>query len=331
MAISVARETPSGMVDESAVRPPQRLRRPHRTFAAILLTPWLIGFAVFFAYPLVTTGYFSFTRFDLVSTPEWIGLRNWEYFLFQDPQVWNAVRNTLWFMLIMVPLRVLFGLLVAQVLIGIRRGGGVFRTVFYLPYLAPPVAATLGFLFLFNPAYGPVNEALGWVGIDGPLWFNDASWSKPGLLLMGMWGVGDVMVILLAGLLDVPTEQTEAAQIDGANAVQRFRYVTLPNIAPVLLFCLVTGVIQASQYFTQAVVAANVANGQANQGSGTAGSLGYPDGSTLTYVQWLYQMGFRNFALGYASVLALVLLAVTAGFAYLLLRRSSFFREGTAA
>ena len=331
MAITVAQRPPSGLVGKSTVRAPGRLRRPHRSFAALLLAPWLIGFAVFFVYPLVATGYLSFTRFNLVSTPEWVGLRNWEYFLFQDPQVWKAVRNTLWFMLIMVPLRVLFGLVVAHVLIGIRRGGGVFRTVFYLPYLAPPVAATLGFLFLFNPSYGPVNEVLGWVGVDGPLWFNDPSWSKPGLLLMGMWGVGDVMVILLAGLLDVPTEQTEAAQIDGANALQRFRYVTLPNIAPVLMFCLVTGVIQASQYFTQAVVAAKVANGQANQGAGTASTLGYPDGSTLTYVQWLYQMGFRNFALGYASVLALVLLAVTAGFAYLLLRRSAFFREGAAA
>ena len=175
----------------------------------------------------------------------------------------------------MVPARVLFGLACAGIVTTIKRGAGVLRALYYLPALAPPVAATVAFVFLFNPATGPVNQVLGWVGINGPLWFNDPAWSKPSLVLLGLWGVGDLMIILMASLLDVPKDQYEAASLDGANAPQRFRYVTLPNISPVLIFAVVTGVINMLKYFTEAVVASQVASGRANQGEGTATTLGY--------------------------------------------------------
>jgi multiple sugar transport system permease protein len=300
-------------------------RRSQRRVVLLLMTPWFLGFLVFFAYPLVATVWYSFTRFDLLSPPQFVGLRNYQYFITQDPNSWKALRNTLWFVVFMMPARLVCALLVAQLLTKVRRGGGFYRTVFFLPSLAPPVAATIAFAFLFNPATGAVNTVLGWVGVHGPLWLSDPAFAKPVLLSLGVWGLGDVMVIFLAALLDVPRDQYEAAGLDGAGSVQQFRYVTLPHLRPVLLFTAVTGVIQTLQYFTQAAVASALAAGVATTGGGTASSLGYPDGSTLTYPLWLYQMGFKNFYLGYACAMAVVLLAISMVFVLVLLRRSSAF------
>jgi len=297
-------------------------------FAALMLTPALLGMLVFFVYPLLATLVFSFTRFDLVSAPEWVGLRNYRYFLDEDPAVWQAIRNTLWLTAVMVPARVLFGLACAGIVTSVKSGAGLLRALYYLPALAPPVATTVAFVFLFNPATGPVNTGLGRLGIDGPLWFTSPDWSKPSLVLLGLWGVGDLMIILMASLLDVPREQYEAAGLDGANGPQRFRFITLPNIAPVLLFAVVTGVINMLKYFTEAVVASQVASGQANHGQGMASTLGFPSQSTLTFSQWVYQEGFSNFYLGYASALAVIMFLATVGFIVLLLRRSSSFVEG---
>jgi multiple sugar transport system permease protein len=314
-----------------ASKAPRTATRQRKRFAWLMLTPALLGMLVFFVYPLVATVYFSFTRFDLVSAPQWIGLRNYRYFLHEDPQVWQSIRNTLWLTAVMVPARILFGLGCAGIVTTLKRGASVLRALYYLPALAPPVATTVAFVFLFNPATGPVNQVLGWIGIDGPLWFNDPAWAKPGLVLLGLWGVGDIMIILMASLLDVPRDQYEAASLDGANGPQRFRYVTLPNISPVLIFAVVTGVIAMLQYFTEAVVAAQVASGRANQGEGTATTLGYPSGSTLTFSQWLYQEGFTNFYLGYASALAVIMFVVAVGFIVLLLVRSKTFVNGAQA
>jgi multiple sugar transport system permease protein len=288
----------------------------------MLMAPAAIGFVVFFVYPLIATVYFSFTRYNLADDPIWVGLRNYRFFFADDPHVWQAIRNTAWLVAIMIPARMCFGLFVAGVLTTIRRGAGWFRALYYLPALAPPVAATLAFVFLFNPATGPVNTALKQVGINGPLWFNDSAWAKPALVLLGLWGVGDIMIIFLAALLDVPTSQYEAATLDGANAVQRWRYITLPTISPVLMFAAITGSIQTLQYFTQAAVAATVASGKSLVGQGVGSQLGYPDFSTLTFPQWIYFQGFNNYFLGYASALSVVLFAFAFGFMALLLRRS---------
>ena len=257
-------------------------------------------------------GYLSLTHYDLLSPPRWVGLANYRYLFTIDPQVGTAVRNTLWLVAFLVPAQVLFALGIALMLARARRGVGVFRTVFYLPALAPPVAATLGFVYILNPATGPVNALLGHFGIDGPLWFQDPAWAKPSLVVLALWGVGNIMIIFLAAVLDVPRHLYESAAIDGANGWQRFRWVTLPSISPVLLFALVLGVIQALQYFTQAYVAANIASGQASQAADvTAASLGYPQGSTLFYPVLLYQHGFSDYQMGYASALSMVLLAVS--------------------
>jgi multiple sugar transport system permease protein len=191
-----------------------------------------------------------------------------------------------------------------------KRGLGFFRTVFYLPALAPPVAATLGFVYLLNPSTGPVNIILGHLGIGGPLWFQSPGWAKPSLTLLQIWGVGNTMIIFLAAILDVPQHLYESAELDGAGPLRRLRWVTLPTISPVILFSVVLGVIQGLQYFTQAYVAANIAAGQASQAGDTVNNLGYPQDSTLFYPVLLYQAAFVNNFMGYACALAMVLLVV---------------------
>jgi multiple sugar transport system permease protein len=201
----------------------------------------------------------------------------------------------------------------------------VFRTVFYLPALTPPVAATLGFLFLLNPSTGPVNTILGWFGITGPLWFDSPSWSKPSLVLLGLWGVGNTMVIFLAAIVDVPRHLLESAELDGAGWWRRLRWVTLPSISPVILFAVLVGVIDGLQYFTQAYVASSIAGaGTANAGDSSV-TLGYPENSTLMYPLLLYQQGFRYFNMGYAAALSVVLFGVALVVTVLILRSARRF------
>ncbi|MFG2042092.1 carbohydrate ABC transporter permease [Dactylosporangium sp. NPDC048998] len=293
----------------------------HALTVASFMAPATIGIGFFFVFPLVSAVYFSFTKFDLLSDPVWVGLRNYRH-MFDDTFLATAAKNTLWFVAIMVPARMLGGLASALLLTKLRQGSGVYRTIFYLPALAPPVAATLAFVYLLKPGVGPVNSFLTSVGVHAPLWFNSPDWSKPSLVLLGLWGVGDVMVLYLAALLDVPVAQHEAAALDGANAWQRFRHVTLPHIRPVVIFTAVIGVITTLQYFTQAAVAASAASGQATTGAGISSTFGYPEGSTFTYPLWLYVVGFRYRALGYANALAVVLFVVALAVSLLLLRRT---------
>jgi multiple sugar transport system permease protein len=275
------------------------------------LSPWLVGFSIFFGYPLVMTAYLSFTHYDLLNPPRWIGLSNYRYMFGTDDQIWSAVRNTLWFIAVSVPLQVIFALGIAMMLTRAKAGVGLFRTVFYLPALVPPVAATLGFVYVLNPSTGPVNTLLSKIGIEGPLWFNDPAWAKPSLVMLSLWGIGNIMVIFLAAVLDVPRHLYESADLDGASAFQRLRLVTLPLVSPVILFSVVLGVINGLQYFTQAYVAASVAAGQASQAGGTSTlELGYPEGSTLFYPVLLYYHGFQFFDMGYASAMAALLLVV---------------------
>ncbi|GHH84463.1 carbohydrate ABC transporter permease [Streptomyces capitiformicae] len=296
----------------------KRRRSALRTVA--FLSPWLIGFGVFFAYPLVSTVYFSLMKYDGFGTPVFRGLGNWAYVFTDYPMFWPALRNTLWLVLVMVTCRVVFGLGVGLLITKIKTGAGVFRTLFYLPYLAPPVAATLAFVFLLNPGTGPVNSVLDGLGLPTPGWFTDPAWSKPALTALALWGVGDLMVIFMAALLDVPKEQYEAAELDGTSAWQRFRFVTLPNISPIVMFAVVTGVIQTMQYYTQPLVAGKVASGIIG-GSGQQFEPGYPDKSTLTLPQLVYNLGFQRFDYGAACVVALVLFALSMVFTALLMRR----------
>lgn len=288
------------------------------------LSPWLLGTGLFFVYPLVITAWLSFTRYDGFVSPTWDGLDNWRFVFHDYPFFWPALRNTLWFVVVLVTLRIVVGLALGMLVINVKRGSSVLRTVFYAPFLAPPVAATLAFVFLLNPGTGPLNSALGHLGLPQPGWFNDPAWSKPALTLLAVWGVGDLMVIFMASLLDVPRELYEAASLDGANTVHRFRHVTLPHLRPILLFAVITGVIATMQYYTEPLVAGQVASGQIG-GSGQQVEPGYPAGSTLTLPQLVYNLGFQRFDIGAACVIAMVLFVLSMAFAALLMRRGSGF------
>jgi multiple sugar transport system permease protein len=311
-----------------AVQPARRSMKQRRRRddlrALPYLTPWIIGVGVFFLYPLAATVYFSFTRYDQINPPIFVGLANWKSVLGENPLFYPALRNSLWLVAVMVPARTVVGLGLGLLVMRIKRGVGAFRTLLYLPYLAPPVAATLAFVFLLNPGTGPVNQGLDRIGISAPNWFSDPATAKPALTLLAVWGVGDLMIIFLASLLDVPREQYEAATLDGAGAFQQFRYVTLPTIRPIILFALVTGVIQSMQYYTQAIVAGKVASGT-SIGPGTTFDPGYPDGSTLTLPQLIYSSGFQHFDTGAASVIAVILVCISLAFTMLLLRRGAGF------
>jgi len=288
------------------------------------LAPALIGIAVFFIYPLISALYFSLTKFDLLSVPQWVGLANYKR-MADDPFLLQSVRNTLWMVVVFVPVRIVGAIGLSMLLTNLRRGASFFRTVFYLPALVPPVAATIAFVYLLKPGTGPVNQFLEKIGIDGPLWFNSPAWAKPSLVLLGLWAIGDLMVIFLAAVLGVPESLYEAASLDGANAWHRFKSITLPSIQPVILFAAVTGVIYTLQYFDQAAVAGSIASGQATTGAGISQSFGYPEGSTFTYPLWLYTVGFRYNALGYANALAVALFLVAFVVTLVLLRRAKAF------
>jgi len=304
--------------------------RRRRLAAWGFLAPALLGMAVFFVYPLILTVYYSFTKFNMLSPAVWNNFANWKYMFGKDPLIVQATLNTLWFVVILVPVRIVGAIFVAWVLTRARRAGGVFRTIFYLPALIPPVASTIAFVFVLNPANGPVNLILSKLGI-APGWFTDPNLSKPSLALLGLWVLGDIMVIFLAALLDVSVDQYEAAELDGAGGFARFWYVTIPNIRPVILFAAVTGVIGALQYFTEPAVASSTALGKAMVGAGASTVLGWPGNSTLTYGQELYSQAFGARLMGYASTMAVVLFVVAGIVMFFLLRRFSDFNPEVAS
>jgi len=317
---AVLEQRPGGA---AVARPPARRRRRGRGRRLTILAfmaPWLIGLTLFFLYPAVATLVYSFTNFDLIDDPTFAGLKNYVFLFSSDPLLWTSIGNTVWLTVAITVGRVVFGLVAAVVLVRIKRGAGVFRTLFYLPALAPPVAASLAFVFLLNPATGPVNQFLHLFGIQGPLWFNDPAWAKPSLAVLGLWTSGTIIVIFLAALLDVPGELYEAASLDGANGWQQFRSITVPAISPVLTFAVVSSIITGLQYFTEAVVAGAVASGSSYT-SGSSNNLGYPSNSTLTFPMWLYEQAFHQFHMGYASAMAMVLFLVSGIFTVVLVNR----------
>jgi multiple sugar transport system permease protein len=230
-----------------------------------------------------------------------------------DGRFWTAVANTLWVVAVIVPLQVAFGIGTAMVLLRVKQGLGFYRTVFFLPTMVPLVAAALGFVFLLNPG-GPVNAVLGFLHLPEPLWFRDPAWAKPGLALMAMWMVGQTMIIFLAALLDVPRQLYEAADLEGAGPLQRFRHVTLPMISPVIFFSVVIGVINGFRYFTEAYVVSKAGDWD--------NPVGTPQDSLLFYTSHLYNQGFEGFHMGYASALSWVMFVVVMVCTLVLIRSS---------
>lgn len=269
------------------------MRRREAVAGVLFVLPWLIGLAAFTAYPVIASVGFSFTDYSVLQPPVWVGLDNYETLLFNDGTAWVALSNSAMYAVLSVPIGLLVSLALA-VLLNMRATGiGIYRTLFYLPSIVPPVAATIVFMVMLEPRAGLVNTLLRSVGLPGPAWFNDPAWSKAGLALLSLWGIGASTVIFLAGLQDVPAALLDAAAIDGAGPWQRFWHVSLPLLSPVILFNLVMGVIGAFQIFGPAVV--------------VGGPTGDPVQSTLMVMVVIYQNAFRYFKMGYASAQAVLL------------------------
>jgi multiple sugar transport system permease protein len=274
------------------------LRNEETRWAFLFLLPWIIGFVIFTAGPMIASLVFSFTNIGLRRTFDFVGTANYER-LVSDPRIGLALGNTAFYTILHVPLAMAFALLLALMLLRVGRAAGFFRTVFYLPTITPAVAVGALWLLLLNGQVGIINAALGVFGIDGPNWTTDPNWIKPGLILMSLWSLGSTVIIYFAALRNVPLELYEAARVDGANAWQQFRNITVPMISGALFFTLIVNTIASLQTFDQVYT---MYFGRTNA---TAG-----DRSALFYVVYLFNEAFGNFRMGYASALAWLLFVI---------------------
>lgn len=265
----------------------------------IFLCPWLIGLALFTAIPIALSLYYSFCEYSLLQKPVWIGLANYRELL-HDTLFWRSLWNTIYYALLALPAGLGISLLLAILLNCPIRGQSIYRTIIFLPSLVPVVASAMVWLWLFNQKLGLINQILVAVGLPGPGWLTDGRWAMPALALMSLWGVGNTVIIFLAGLQDVPQSLYEAAAIDGAGTLRRLWNVTLPMLSPVIFFNLVMAIIGTWQVFTIPYIM-------------TGGGADY---STLFYSMYLYNNAFNYLRMGYAGALAwiqfLIILALTA-------------------
>lgn len=270
---------------------------------------WIIGFGTFLLYPVLASLYFSFCNYSVLQSPVWIGLDNYQR-LATDGVFWKSLQNTLFYAGLAVPFGTIVSLSMALLLNYDVKGRAFFRTIFYLPSIVPIVATAMLWLWIFNGQYGILNAVLRPVfdlwGGSPPAWLADPNWSKPALILMSLWGVGNSMVIYLAGLQDVPKEMYESASIDGASPWRRFWHITLPMISLVLYFNVIMSIIASMQIFTQVYVIAGGLAGAPNP------LEGQPARSLLFYTIYLYAAAFFDLNMGYASAMAWILFVITA-------------------
>ncbi len=274
-----------------------RARRREAVAGILWSSPWILGFFIFTLGPVVASLYLSFTQYTIASTPKWIGLGNFVRALSgKDSLFWPSLGVTFHYALVMVPLGIGGALLIAIALNQRIRAMPLLRTCYFLPSLTPAPAAALIWSWLFQPEFGAVNSLLYSVGIQGPKWLADPDTALNSLMVIALWSTvgGGTMIIFLAGLQGVPPELHEAAQIDGAGAWTRFVHVTLPMLSPTVLFNLVIGVVGALQAFTVPYIATS----------------GGPNYATWFFIIHLYQNGFQDFDMGYASALAWIFLII---------------------
>lgn len=268
--------------------------------------PWILGFTIFLAYPVIASFCYSFTDFSVLRAPRWIGLENYRE-MAGDDVFWTTIRNTLTYVVSAVPLGSVTALLLALLLNTKVRGMAFYRTIFYVPSLVPMVALGVLWLWIFNGEYGLLNEALRKVGLFAPNWLGDPGWSKVTLVLVAMWGSGNAMVIYLAGLQDIPVSLYEAAELDGARVWAKTRHVTLPMLSPVILFNGIMGIIGGLQVFAVPYVMF---------------PGGAPARSTYFFTTYLFDNAFRFQRMGYASAMGWVLFLITVALTWVALRLS---------
>jgi multiple sugar transport system permease protein len=285
-------------------RPP-RLWTPARREALngwLFAAPWLIGLIVFTGGPMLYSLYASFTRYNMIRPPEWIGLQNYQN-LFNDDRFYLALQNTFWMVLVKLPVVLVAALAIALLLTIDLPFERFFRSIIYLPNVLSGVAAVFLWKWMLAPN-GLLNQGLELFGVRGPGWFVDPAWTKPGMVVMGMWWIGGNVIIYLAGLKGIPRTFYEAAEIDGAGEWAKIRHITLPLLTPTIFFELITGIIGTFQIFTTAYIL-----------SGDQANIGGPGQSMLFYVFYLYNRAFGRagqggFQMGYASAMAWILFII---------------------
>jgi multiple sugar transport system permease protein len=266
--------------------------------ALLFISPWIVGFLIFTAWPVIYSGYLSFTDYDVINPPSYVGLDNYREML-EDDKVRIALRNTFVFTAMSVPAKIVASLLLALLLKQAAKATGFFRTAFFLPKMTPPVAIGVLLLLLFNGQQGMINEFLGVFGINGPAWTTDQHWIKPGLVLMSLWTIGSTIIIFLAALQNVPDELYDSAMVDGASAWQRFWRITVPMISPAIFFVLIINTIDSLQSFTEAYTAFF-----------GSGNTTYSNDAALFYAIYLFQQAFEFLHMGYASALAWLMFVI---------------------
>ncbi len=271
---------------------PQERREARAGYLA--LSPWMLGFVVFYAFPILATFYFSFTEWKLVEPPTWVGLDNYLRMFTRDPLFVSSLKATSLFVALSLPLKLVLGLMLALLLNLKLPGMNAFRTIFFVPAVISGVAVSLMWIWFLQPDSGVVNTLLSYIGIQGPYWFWDRDWALPSVAIMSIWKVGGAAIIYLAGLQNIPAHLYEAAKIDGAGNWKSFWKITLPLLTPTLFFQLIIELIDAFKIFTEAFVI----------------TKGGPLKATYFFLYYFYEEAFRNFNMGYASALALFLLAV---------------------
>jgi len=286
-----------------------RAQRREALWGYIFLSPWIVGFILWFGGPMLASLGLSLTNYDILSPPEFVGLQNYIQAFTEDDLFYSSLGRTFYYALVVVPLGVTGSLLLAVLLNRNIPGKNLFRTFYFLPHVAPMVATILLWRWILQPEIGLVNYALEKIGIQGPRWLGSTEWAIPSLMIMALWGSvgGNRMMIFLAGLQGVPAELYEAADIDGANAWHKFRNVTVPLITPTIFFNLVLGVIGALKVFASAFIATD----------------GGPAYATWFYALHIYTQAFKYFYMGYASALSWIFFIIMFIFTYVQFRSSA--------
>lgn len=286
----------------------RKLSYDRRNFRNGLLfsLPWILGFLAFSVYPLISSLYYSFTKFNAVTTPKWVGLDNFKD-IFSDPLVGKSLMNTLFMAFISTPVNLFVALLLASIVVKNFKGRGFVRTAFFLPSVIPMVAATMVWIWMFDPTYGYINNVLSLFGISGPAWLMDAHYTKFALVLMGTWNTGTSMLVCMAALQEVPNSYYESADIDGASAFHKFFQITIPCIAHVIVYQAILNLINSFQYFQQVYIIVT-----ANAGVKGGGAAGGPENSILMYPLYIFHNAFSYLKMGKASAMAWLLFVVVA-------------------
>ncbi|WP_286981072.1 sugar ABC transporter permease [Pseudothermotoga sp.] len=272
------------------------MRRRKKNIAGYLfILPWLIGFCLFTAGPILFSIFLSFHEWHIFDKMKWIGIENYKK-LFADPLFYHSLKVTFYYAAISVPVGLVVGLFLAVLLYQKVKGTSVFRTIFYIPSIVPVVATATLWIWIYNPEYGILNFLLAKIGVRGPDWLYSTKWVVPAIAFMNAWTAGPNMIIYLASLEDIPKVYWDAAKVDGTNSWQRFWHITIPFLSPTTFFLLITNVMGALQTFAQAYI----------MGGGGRG-FGAPANASLFYCLYLYEQGWSWFNMGYASSLSWVL------------------------